>query len=390
MIVHFGKYFKYFSKRGVKMSRAGVICEFNPFHNGHKFLLEKIKEAYADEIVCIMSGNFVQRGDIAVADKYSRAAAALQNGADIVIELPTAYAVSGAQTFAENGVRIAKAMNCDILCFGAESDIEKLLTVTKILNSDETNRMIADYMDQGYYYPKALSIAVGEAHADIISRPNNILALEYIKACQRHGIRPVAIQRKGVEHDDEIMRDNIASASKIREMIVNHDEYHPYTPMTIDSPCTISAIEPAILYRLKTITPEELRKIADVSEGLENRITEAAKKYNSLSEICEAIKTKRYTMARIRRILIAAFLNITTDLQRTPVPYLRVLGLKSGKESLLSNAKLPLIVKTKVDYDRLDFSAKEIFDLDLRAAEALNIAKGGIPINEFSQGIIKQ
>ncbi|WP_316637262.1 nucleotidyltransferase family protein [uncultured Ruminococcus sp.] len=372
------------------MSRAAVICEFNPFHNGHKFLLEKIKAAYADEIVCIMSGNFVQRGDIAITDKYTRAKAALQNGADIVVELPTVYAMAGAQTFAENGVRIAAAMNCDRLYFGAENSINDLIEVVELLENERINEKIHAAMKSGEYYPKALSMAVGAHYAEIINQPNNILALEYIKACKKHGVAPTAIPRKNVNHDEDIIRDGIASASKIRELIKNGEPYQLLTPMEIPHACTIKSIEPAILYRLKTISAEELRQIADVSEGLEYRIIEAAKQYNSLSEIYDAVKTKRYTMARIRRIILSVFLNITVELQSTPVPYLRILGIKSGWEEVLRGAKLPLIVKVKADYEHLNqISAKEIFYADLRAAEAMNIAKEGDPINEFTQGVIK-
>ncbi len=371
------------------MSRAAVICEFNPFHNGHKFLLENIKSSFADETVCVMSGNFVQRGDIAITDKYARAKAALSNGADIVAELPTVYAVSNAQTFAENGIRMAWALNCDMLCFGAESGIDELTDTVRLLESDEINEKIKRYMDDGYYYPKAVEAALGESYSDIIRQPNNILAVEYIKACKKYGITPIAVKRKGAAHDDSLTHGNIASASKIRELIINGEDYERFTPMRIDDPVTLSALESAILYKLKTISEKDLARIADVSEGLENRIIDAARKYNSINEILSATKTKRYTMARLRRIMICALLDITSKLQDTPVPYLRILGIKSGKESIISNAKLPLIVKTKADYERLDNSLKEIFDTDLRAAEAMNTAKRGEPINEFTQQVIK-
>lgn len=371
------------------MRRAGVICEFNPFHNGHKFLLEKIRNESTDQIVCIMSGSFVQRGDIAITDKYARAKTALEHGADIVVELPTAYAVSSAQTFAENGVHLAAALNCNMLCFGAENTISDLTEVAGLLENKLVNDKIRDAMKSGQYYPKALSMALGSKHADTVNRPNNILALEYIKACQKYGLMPIAIPRKGVQHDDTNIVDNIASGSKIRELIERGEAYKLLTPMEIDSPCNIKSLEAAILYRLKTITPEELNKIADVSEGIEHRICEAAKQYNSLIEIYEAVKTKRYTMARIRRIIISAFLGITAEMQNTPVPYLRVLGFREDMEGLLRGARLPLIVKTKSDYDALNNSAQEIFNVDLRAGEAMNIARGVDPINEFSQGLIR-
>lgn len=370
------------------MARAGVICEFNPFHNGHKFLLEKIKSDFHDEVVCIMSGNFVQRGDLAITDKYKRAQAAMENGADLVVELPTVYALSGAQTFADNGVHLAASLNCERLYFGAENSINDLSEVAGLLENKLINDKIRTAMKGGQYYPKALSMALGEKNAKVVEQPNNILALEYIKACQKYGILPIAIPRKGVNHDDTDIVGNIASGSKIRELIENGEAYKLLTPMEITRPCSAKDIETAILYRLKTISPEELHQIADVSEGLEYRICEAAKQYNSLKEIYEAVKTKRYTMARIRRIVMAAFLNISSAMQNTPVPYARILGMKAGLEGMLRGARLPLIVKTKTDVDALNSSAKEIFNVDLRAAEAMNLASSQT-LNEFTQPIIK-
>ena len=370
------------------MRRAAVICEFNPFHNGHKFLIEKIKPTYADEIVCIMSGNFVQRGDIAITDKYTRAAAALENGADLIAELPTAYAVSAAPVFAAAGVRMAYELGCDILCFGAEDDLDALTAVTELLKSDDVQRKIAAGMQAGASYPRALSEAVGEGYASVVSRPNNILAIEYIRACRTYNIEPIAIRREGVVHNDKTICGEFASATMLREMIVGQKDYTPYTPMRLDHVCQLNTIEPAILYKLKTMHKNELALLPDVAEGLENRIYEASVKYNSLKEILEAVKTKRYTMARLRRIVIHALLNITKEMQATPVPYLRILGIKEDKRELIGSRTLPLIVDVKAGYDRLQHEAKEIFGADLSAAHAMNIALKTHALNEFSHGLI--
>ena len=369
------------------MSKAAVICEFNPFHNGHKFLIEKIKNEYADDVVCVMSGSFVQRGDIAITDKYSRTKAALEHGADMVVELPTVYAMAPAQVFAENGVRPAFELGCDKLCFGAENSIEELYRVLEILDADETQEEIAAKMQSGCYYPRALSEAVGEPYASVISQPNNILALEYIRACRRYGLEPIAIPRAGVGHDSREICGDIASATKLREMIKSGEDYSFFTPIVIESPAFLEIIEPAILYRLKTMAAEDIAKLADVSEGLENRIYDAAKNYNSLTEILEHLKTKRYTMARLRRILLYSLLGITREMQSSPVPYIRVLGVKADKKSLITSKSLPLIVDVKSGYDRLDNSDKEILDIDLNATELMNIATGKT-INEFSNGLI--
>jgi predicted nucleotidyltransferase len=371
------------------MRRAAVICEFNPFHNGHKFLLEKIKEEYADEIICIMSGNFVQRGDIAVTDKFARTRVALENGADMVVKLPTVYAMAPAQIFASNGVRLAHELGCDCLCFGAENSIEELYKTSEILDADDTQEEIAAKMQAGCYYPRAVSESVGEPYAEIISQPNNILALEYIRACRKYDIKPIAIARTGVDHDSTDTRGNIASATKIRELILAGEKYSTYTPMIVERPASINKIEAAVLYRLKTMTTAELSMIAEVSEGLENRIAEVAAQYNSYQEILENLKTKRYTMARLRRILLCTTLNITREHQREPVPYLRVLGVRSANKHLIQSKSLPLIVDVRRGYDELYSSSKEIFNIDLRASSLMNIA-ADITVNEFSRGLILQ
>ena len=287
-----------------------------------------------------------------------------------------------------SGWRPQRGLRCRFIP-GAESDIETLTALRKLLDSEETGRRINAFMQDGTYYPRALTLAVGEAYAEIISRPNNILALEYIKACKKYNIEPTAIRRVGAGHDDVLPVGEVASASAIRTMILGGECCTRYTPMRIGQPVRLSVIEPAVLYRLRTISPQELCGIAGVSEGLENRIMAAAKKYYSLEEILKAVKTKRYTMARLRRILLSAFLDITAEMQRTPVPYLRVLGIRSGKEALLKDTRLPLLVKVRTDAQALSEAEKEIFRADLRATEAMNLASKQIPKNDYSEGIIR-
>ena len=369
------------------MTKAGVVCEFNPFHNGHKFLLENIKAHHADEVVCVMSGSFVQRGDIAITDKFTRARAALSCGADMVAELPTAYALSSAQRFAANGVRMAAELGCDKLCFGAENSIKELYRAIDAIDDPAVQDEIAVLMKAGSYYPRALSEAVGGELGEIISRPNNILAIEYIRACRVSGIEPTAIPRGGVDHDSDLVSSDIASATEIRRRMLSGEPYEAFTPMRIDKPVSVGAIEAAVMYRLKTMRVQEIAGLPDVSEGLENRISRAAREYNSLSELLEKLKTKRYTMARLRRIVLCALLGITREIQDRPVPYLRILGVREDKKRMISSRSLPMIVDVRAGYDRLDISAKEIFDLDLRATEAMNLA-GDKNINEFSIGLV--
>lgn len=371
------------------VQRAAVICEFNPFHNGHKFLLEKIKKEFADEVVCIMSGNFVQRGDIAITDKYARARAALENDADMVAELPTVYAVSAAQVFAKSGVQIAYELGCEKLCFGSENSLEELYSLLDVLDAQETQKKIAGYMNDGDYYPLALSKAVGNDLSEIICKPNNILALEYIRACRSYDIEPIAIKRIGVGHDDTEVSGNIASATKIRELLINGEDCSPYTPMQISEPCQLSDIDQIICFLLRSKKPEDTEGIAGISEGLNHRLHKCAVENRSVDEILAAAKTKRYTMARLRRAVISVCLNITDEMQHRDVPYIRVLGVRKDKSHMIQSSALPLIVDVRRGYDLLDQSAKEIFDIDIAAAELMNMCRDASGINEFSHGVIK-
>ena len=366
-----------------------MICEFNPFHNGHKFLLENIKKKFGDDIVCIMSGNFVQRGDIAVTDKYARAISALENGADMVAELPTVYAVSAAQVFAKSGVQIAYELGCEKLCFGSENSLEELYRLLDVLDAQETQKKIAGYMNDGDYYPLALSKAVGNDLSDIICKPNNILALEYIRACKSVGVEPIAIKRIGVGHDDTEVSGNIASATKIRELLINGEDCSPYTLMRISEPCQLSDIDQIICYLLRSKKPGDTENIAGINEGLNHRLHKCAVENRSVDEILAAAKTKRYTMARLRRAVISVCLNITDEMQHRDVPYIRVLGIRKDKAHMIQSKNLPLIVDVRRGYDLLDQSAKEIFDIDIAAAELMNMCRDTSGINEFSYGVIK-
>ena len=372
------------------MHLAGVICEFNPFHNGHLFLLEQIKEYYAEEIVCIMSGCFVQRGDIAITDKYARGEAALRHGADMVVELPTVYALGSAQVFARAGVQLAAEVGCDKLCFGTDNSIEELYEALSALDSPETQEKIAELMKDGDYYPRALSEAVGEPYSSIIEKPNNILALEYIRACKAYGLEPVAIPRAGVSHDSEEVAGDIASASKIRDMVRNGEYYAPYTPMRIAHTYYLSEIDQILRYLLKTKKPESTAAIAGIGEGLNYRLYNCAQENHSIEAILEAAKTKRYTMARLRRALLSICLNITDEMQRRPVPYVRVLGYRRRKKRIVHADSLPLIIDVRRGYDAMKPVDKEIFDVDLEAAELMNLCNIlSWNLNEFNHGVIK-
>ena len=378
------------------MKIAAIICEFNPFHNGHKYLINKVKSEHADCVVGIMSGNFVQRGDVAVIDKFKRTKSALENGCDLVVELPTVFALSSAEKFAKGGVQIADALGVDMLCFGAENnDTDKLIKVSQIFESDEFNVKVKEFLSNGEYYPKAVTLATKELYsdeyADILNGANNTLGIEYIKALKGTSISPVAIKRKGTDHDSDVVTSDIASATHIRKLIKDNETYNSFTQMDIEYYTDIKKLEVAILYKLRIMTKDELANLPNVSEGLHNRIYECCRKSNSLEELFSNLKTKRYTLARLRRIVMCAMLDITKEIQQSNVEYIRVLGMNQNGSKLLSGCKLPLVCKYPQDYYKLSDNGKAMFDIDVKATDifSLSICNCDMYINELKSQIIK-
>lgn len=370
------------------MKASLIICEYNPFHNGHKYLNEKVKEN-SDAIVSVMSGSFTQRGDIAVMSKYKRAKAALLNGADLVVELPTVYACANAERFSKAGVQIASALGCiNELCFASESgNIEDIIKTSKAVENKKVKDNTLKLMEKGEYYPKALEISVekyfGKEVSNIINQPNNILGVEYCKALKDTNIKPKTFLRKGVEHDSKEVKGNIASASYIRSILKDQSDkalnyVSENTFSFFNNLAFIENLEIAILYKLRTMTAEDFKKIPDVGQGLENRIYSVIKNSTSIEEVLKNIKTKRYPLSRIRRIIIHAILGITEELQNTNVPYLRILGFTKKGERILSSAKkkdeLPIITKVSSGYRALKGKDKEIFNIDLKASNIFGLA----------------
>ncbi len=385
------------------MKANAIICEYNPFHNGHKYQIDCIKNNSDNPIVAIMSGNFTQRGDVAILDKFSRAQYACNNGVDLVIELPTVYATSNAEVFAKAGVEIADSLGCvENLCFSAESDKpENLSVISDAFAKEEFNKIVKAEMDIGTYYPKAVKTAIEKLYsneiAEVIDKPNNVLGIEYLKALKGTNISPMIIKRVGVDHDDNTAVGNITSASNIRNMIYFNNSFKEYIPskLNVNNYGSIEKLEKIILYKLRSMSENDFANLPDVNEGLENRIINAVSNYNSLNEILEQIKTKRYTMARLRRIVIHALLNITKDLPQIDMPYIRVLAFNDKGQNLLSaiknKGKLPLITNVSDGYKNLGDNAKKIFDVDLFASDIYSFATDKVEKakGDFTRGIIK-
>ena len=355
---------------------VAIICEFNPFHNGHKYILEKARGLTGEPVLAIMSGSFTQRGEPALCSKFERAKAALQNGADLVVELPAVYAVASAQRFALGGVNIAKAFGAGFLAFGCEcDDLAVLQDAAGALKNPEVNEEIAILMKSGEYYPKAVEQAVrkicGGSVADVLTSPNNILAVEYLRALDGSEIKPLPVRRVATAHDSGETNGNFASASKIREMLragLDSSEFMPSVP----SELTYSqSLERAILFKLRSMTADDFAGLPEVGEGLENRLLNAVKQYNSVEEIIAAVKTKRYTHARLRRIICCAMLGITEELQSKTAGYARVLGFTDDGAALLKNCACEVVTSVskamKHGGENALFLQKDVLATDLAA-----------------------
>ena len=351
------------------MKTAAIICEYNPFHKGHAYQIARTKELCgADFVVAIMSGNYVQRGDVALFSKAVRARAALSCGADLIIELPTVFAMQTAEVFAAKAVEIANTSGIiDFLAFGTENDnINSLTQIARLLSNEpkEFSHILKAELNKGIAYPAARANAISEVldtdAAEIISTPNNILAVEYCKALisSKSTISPVAIKRKGADHDSEDTKDGFSSATNIRRLLLSGDRETAFS--YIPEECcqslqnteihSIEAMEKPIIAELIKIPASSLMEISDVGEGMENRIKSAALTAEGLEGLLDSIKTKRYTHSRIRRILLSAYLGITESDRRQAVPYIKVLDhTEKGRELIAKMKKsstLPVVRNT--------------------------------------------
>ena len=368
------------------MKVCGVVAEYNPFHNGHKYLNDKVRENCFEGIVAVMSGNFVQRGEPAVSEKHYRARQALLNGVDLVVELPLPFAVSSAEKFALGAVTILDSLGTvDSLCFGSEcGDIEILKRIAEVNYEGRIN----EYLTEGITYAKAFEKLVenelGSDYSCVLKEPNNILAIEYIKAVYRlkSEIMPLTVKRCGASHDSDSPEGHFCSASFIRDNIES-DIISSYMPDSsyeiirrgIDdgfSPVSLENNERQVLSFLRRCDKEYFASLPDVSEGIENRLYSAVREACSLEELYSLVKTKRYTMARVRRLVLNAFLGVTSDYTEALPPYIRVLGFnEKGREILRKvkdKAKLPICTLAS-DFSCADVNCKKFYSLECKSTD---------------------
>ena len=328
------------------MKVTGIICEYNPLHLGHKKQMDILRrEDPEGGIVCLMSGNYVQRGMPAVIDKLHRAKAAVRCGADLVLELPVTYALRSAEGFAAGGVSVLSPF-CDRLSFGAESaDTAVLMRTAQALLSESFRQTLRVHLDAGLSFPAARQAALEAMGSDasILTQPNNILAVEYCKAILNQGstMVPAPIKREGSYHDTEPDVEN-PSATAVRQLLYTGGDWQSYMPDTAGSIGALHRIsygERAILGRLRTMTEREFEALPYGSEGLWRKLMHASRSKATLDDILEAVKSKRYTRTRLDRMVMCAFLGISEELLYEQVPYIRVLAFNDKGRQILKEAR---------------------------------------------------
>ena len=409
------------------MKVLGIVAEYNPFHNGHAYHLEKSKAlSNADAVVCVISGNFVQRGNTSLVDKWTKTEMALLNGADLVIELPTLYSVSSAENFAEGSMKLLDSLGIvDVVSFGSEcGDISILNNIATVLHEEPTEyvTMLNRELSLGVSFPKAREKAVLlylndiRKYANILSSPNNILGIEYLKAMKNYGygMIPMTIQRAVGSYNSKLFSGNLSNATSIRQSIIDgkYEELTKVVPNNIygilknkiergEIVEDLVIFEKEILYTLRKMSVEEIAELPDVTEGLENNIKNAADFCNNIHDLITYIKSKRYTLTRIYRILIYALLNITkVDMEnsrRIKVPYVRVLGFTNRGEDLLAeicsrNSKLPVVTSVKGFYNaNLNKPLKKMMDIDVFATNiyTLGYQYNSVANLDFTKKIVK-
>lgn len=358
----------------------GIIAEYNPFHNGHLLHLEKSKKICdAQYSVCVMSGNFVQRGNTSIVNKWAKAEMALKSGVDLVLELPTLYSISSAENFAEGAIKLLNSLKIvDTVSFGSEnSDINVLNRISSVLHEEPKQylELLNSELKKGLSFPKARENAIllylnDKKYLNILNQPNNTLAIEYLKALKKYKshISPISVKREKVFYNSNCIVDEYASATAIRNMIINEqfNDIRKVVPtssynllmneiekghLVID----ISKFEKEILYAIRRLSADDIKNIPEVTEGLENAIKNASNSCNNLAELINIVKSKRYTQTRIQRILLYILLNITKKdmyLSRKNIPYARILGYSPQGKELISeiykaNPKITLITSVK-------------------------------------------
>ena len=388
---------------------VGIIAEYNPFHNGHRYQIEEIhKRVKNASIVIIMSGNFTQRGEPAILDKFTRAELAVQGGCDLVLELPFVNAVRSAQNFAYGGVNILKKIGIvDILAFGSEiNNLEILKKAANTINNDDFNKILHEKLNEGFSYANAICQTLSKITGipeKILRLPNVILAIEYLRAINSTNIKPLLIPRIGAEHNDIILHSKISSAKSIREAIYLKNPLWSDIFQTIDDKTarilqktelpTIENLFRPIITKIICSNNEELKGIYGMNEGLENKIISAAHSTNNLNEFINNIVSHRYTRTRIQRLLLHFLIGLkkTHIEQFNDICYARILAFNQRGRELIrlmkKSTNIPIITKitqhinSQVIYNNQDLELyQKILSFDILSTDIYSILKSKIKL----------
>lgn len=380
------------------MQIAGIITEYNPLHSGHVHLMEQVHRRLGPEcgVICVMSGDFVQRGDFALVGKYARAEAAVRSGADLVIELSLPWAVSSAERFADGGVQTLLATGVVThLAFGSEcGDAGALMHVAQVLESRDFSHRLRARLSDGVSFAAARQAAAAELTADaaLLGQPNNVLGIEYCRSILRHGadLTVLTLPREGAPHDGALVEGVHPSASAIRALVEEGKWEQALSWMAPAmaqayrqeeeagrAPVLGQRCERAILARLRTMTEAEYAALDEGREGLYRRLYEAGHTAAAVEQVLETAKTKRYAYARLRRMVLWAYLGLTPGDCPPAPPYLRPLAANESGRQILAEmrerARVPVLTRAG-SVRRLDARAQALFVLESRAADLYSLA----------------
>ncbi len=390
--------------KGTAMISAGIVAEYNPFHNGHYYHLNKTRHyANADVVICVLSGDFVQRGEVAICDKFSRTQMALKAGADLVVMLPFSYSCAGAEIFSYGAVNILNQLSCNYISFGCEDDdLQKLYNAAKILSSEakDFTASLKNHLSQGRSYAKSRQLAAEEMDPclnNILINPNNILAVEYLKQIiiNNYSIKPIAVKRIGANHNSSQSDSDFASASNIRQMLKeNGCRYTNFVPSFVtdileNKPLNdIENYKNIIYQNLLTSTAEKLCSYPDISLSLANKIKNTFSEFESISDFIDSMHDKRHTKARISRSLchmICGYDISYNEIKNRPVPYIRILGFNESGRKYLNSLKNNngFVSNTYNFYASSSDFAKRIFSYDLVASDLYQLGTGGPKAVDF-------
>ena len=389
------------------MSVIGIVGEYNAFHYGHKHHIAETKRLLGEDcpVVCAMSGDFIQRGEAAVYSKFARAEAAVRSGVDLVLELPPAWALSSAEGFARGAVGLLGSIGVVThLSFGSEcGEVEPLETLAEILLDPLIGADIRRELEaqEGIPFAAARQRAVAKRAGELsgqLETPNNILAVEYIKAVYEQGlsIKPVTVQRFGSGHD-KMSESGHKSAAEIRRALANGADISASVPGSAyeiyrredklgRGPVLMENLESAMISRLRMLPDSAFAALPDAGEGLNNRLARAAREESGLDAVIAAAKSKRYALSRIRRMVMCAVLGISADMSRETPPYARVLAANARGCALLRDmdgkARIPVITKPAA-VKELGAECRDVFD---RSSSAHDLYVLGYSAKEERRG----